>query len=135
MNILGNTSCQHARPAERCHASTALGPDWRALLPKGWAKQVVAPAIFSRFRDYEIAAERVVGYEFEDQPCYCEHRVVLADLRSDDDEEYYLAPNYWEHLVAWRLVDGRWLIHRHIAFGDSCRQTQSFFTFAEQMPR
>jgi hypothetical protein len=109
--------------------------DWRAMLPKEWAKQVVVPIGFSKFRDYEILSERVLGYEDTDNPCYCEHYFVLTDIRSDDDEVYYLAPSYWEHLVAWRLIDGRWLIHRRISCSDDCQQYQSFFSFADAMPR
>jgi hypothetical protein len=36
------------------------------------------------------------------------------DVRSDDDEEYYLAIAYSESLSAWRLHDGRWLVHRRV---------------------
>lgn len=110
---------------------------WAALLPKEWARQVVAPLCFSRFRDYEILSERVVGYDdaAEEDACYCEHYFVLTDIRSDDDEIYEVVPSYWEHLVAWRLRDGRWLIHRRISCSDDCQQHQSFFTFSEEMPR
>lgn len=112
-------------------------PDWRELLPREWANSVVEPLVFSRFRDYEIVAERVLGHahEGEDSLCYCEHYFVLTDVRSDDDETYFLAPSYGEHLVAWRLTDGRWLIHRRITFGEECQQHQSFFSFADEMPR
>lgn len=109
--------------------------NWRAMLPRAWQSQVVAPIGFSRFRDYEILSERIIGYASEDEPCYCEHYVVLTDLRSDDDVEFYLAPSYAEHLVAWRLIDGRWLIYRRISCSEDCEQHQSFFSFADEMPR
>lgn len=120
----------------RCRGDEGL-PDWRRLLPREWTACVVEPSVFSRFRDYEIVAERVLGYahEGEDAPCYCEHYVVLTDVRSDDDESYYLEPTYGEHLVAWRLIDGRWLIHRRITHGEDCQQHQAFFSFADEMPR
>lgn len=110
---------------------------WREQLPAEWAGQVVAPVFFSRFREYEIYSERVVGYEddSENEPCYCEHYFVLTDLCSDDDEIYELVPSYWEHLIAWRLRDGRWLINRRIACSEDCQSAQMFFTFAEDMPR
>lgn len=119
------TPCRHAGKT----------PAWRALLPRQWADQVVEPIGFDHYSDYEILSERVLGYEYEDCPCYCEHYFVLTNLRSDDDETYYLAPGYWEHLVAWRLRDGRWLIHRRISCNEDCDQHQSFFSFANEMPR
>lgn len=129
------------RPCARTYSSRSCGkkdlPDWRKLLPREWTGSVVEPRAFSRFRDYEILSERVLGHEHEgeDSPCYCEHYFVLTDVRSDDDETYYLAPTYGEHLVAWRLTDGRWLIHRRITHGEECQQHQSFFSFADEMPR
>lgn len=120
----------------RCHGKEDL-PDWRSVLPREWAASVVEPRAFSRFRDDEIFSERVLGHEHEgeDSPCYCEHYFVLTDVRSDDDETYFLAPTYGEHLVAWRLTDGRWLIHRRVTHGEDCQQYQSFFSFADEMPR
>lgn len=109
--------------------------DWQRGLPREWAEQVVSPTLFSRFREYEMLAERVVGYEVEDEPCYCEHYFVLNTMRSDDDDEYYVVPVYWEHLVAWRLRDGRWLVFRRLSSGEDCAQYRSFFCLAEAMPR
>jgi len=129
---------QSGQARRRCRGGDEA-PDWRALLPKDWMGLVMEPIGFKRFRDYEILSERVLGYEDAeeggDQPCYCEHYFVLTDIRSDDDESYYLAPSYWEHLVSWKLIDGRWLIHRRISCSDDCQQHQSFFSFAEEMPR
>ena len=137
MNVqkASDQSCSRTRRV-RCHGKQAL-PDWRSALPREWAVSVVEPKGFSRFRDYEILAERVLGHEHEgeDSPCYCEHYFVLTDVRSDDDETYYIAPTYGEHLVAWRFIDGRWLIHRRITHGEDCQQHQSFFSFADEMPR
>jgi hypothetical protein len=109
--------------------------DWRRDLPREWAGQVVSPTLFSRFREYEMLAERVVGYEVDDEPCYCAHYFVLNTLRSDDDDEFYLVPGYWERLVAWRLIDGRWLIFRCLSSNEDCAQSRSFFSFADEMPR
>lgn len=135
MNSLNRVGRENqGQERRRCHGADEA-PNWRALLPKDWAGRVVEPIGFKRFRDYEILSERVLGYEDEDLPCYCEHYFVLTDIRSDDDESYYLAPSYWEHLVSWKLIDGRWLIHRRISCSDDCQQHQSFFTFAEEMPR
>ncbi|PLK48220.1 hypothetical protein [Uliginosibacterium sp. TH139] len=136
MNALNLSAQASGLPqAGRCQRREAQ-PDWRAVLPKQWASSVLAPRAFERFRDYEILSERVLGYlcEGDESPCYCEHYFVLTDLRSDDDENYYLAPSYGEHLVAWQMKDGRWLIHRRITHGEAC-QSQAFFSFADEMPR
>lgn len=109
--------------------------DWREGLPQDWLGQVVRPVFFSRHRDYEIEAERVIGYEVEDEPCYCSYRVVLAELRSDDDETWFMALSHAEQLIGWRLVDDRWLIRRQISQGEDCQGSQAFFTLSAEMPR
>lgn len=124
------TCARRARPL-----SPGERVDWQRELPREWAEQAVSPTLFSRFREYEMLAERVVGYEVEDEPCYCEHYFVLNTMRSDDDDEYYVVPGYWEHLVAWRLRDGRWLVFRRLSSGEDCAQYRSFFCLAEAMPR
>jgi hypothetical protein len=109
--------------------------DWRAGLPPSWLTQVVRPVFFSRQREYEIQAERVTGFETESEPCYCRYDAVLTELRSDDDEHWYVQPVYAEQLTGWRLIDGRWLIRRQISNGERCDASRSFFTLSEDMPR
>lgn len=133
METLRTDSCLGRRPGRQ--TGNCGEPDWRAWLPRTWRVQVVAPIWFKRFRDYELLAERVLGYGDEESPCYCEHYFVLPELRSDDDEDYYIAPAYSEHMAAWKLVDGCWLIHRRILQGEDCSQGQAFFSFADEMPR
>lgn len=111
------------------------GRNWRAALPEAWRVQVVVPAFFSAARDYEIDAERVTGYETDDEPCYCRYETVLSDWRCDDDEIWRVVPEYAESIEAWRLIDGRWLVLRHIYLGEDCDSVQTFFTFADAMPR
>lgn len=110
--------------------------DWQGGLPRPWLSQVVKPVVFTCQRDYEIDASRVLGHEGEGEaPCFCRFNAVLSELRSDDDEMLYSAPVYAEQLTGWRLIDGRWLIHRHIIHGEDCQAAQSFFTLADEMPR
>lgn len=106
---------------------------WRRDLPKQWHRQVVAPLLIERFRDYEMAAERSIGRDEDDQPCYCAARFLVTDLRSDDDEEYYQVAAYAESLTAWRLRDGRWLIHRLIS--REGEGGSGFYTIGDRMPR
>ena len=72
MNALNISAprCGAASSRGRCRDKERL-PDWRNLLPKEWTACVVEPRAFSRFRDYEIFSERVVGHECEgeDSPC------------------------------------------------------------------
>jgi hypothetical protein len=109
--------------------------DWRKGLPLAWLAQVVRPVFFTLHREYEIRAERVIGYETEDQPCYCRHEVVISELRTDDDEHWFMMPVYAEHLAGWRLVDDRWLIRRQVSSGEDCSSSRAFFTLATEMPR
>lgn len=107
--------------------------DWRHDLPKEWRRLVVAPLEIERFRDYEMAAERMVGRDEDERPCYCNSRVVVMETRSDDDEEFYQVAAYAESLKAWRLRDGRWLIHRLIT--REGERGSAFYSFSESMPR
>jgi hypothetical protein len=117
--------------------------EWQEHLPKAWRGEVVAPVWFRTYNDYEITSQRIVGYQFEEQPCYCEHFFSLTELRSDDDEEFYVEPGYSEHLVAWQMRDGRWLVYRRIWHGEDRNEggseagsaQQAFFSFAQAMPR
>jgi hypothetical protein len=87
------------------------------------------------FRDHEIAARRVVGHDIDDTPCFHAYDYRLLDVRSDDDEEYYLAVAYSESLSAWRLHDGRWLVYRRVEpLGEEDAAT-SAMSIDDRMPR
>jgi hypothetical protein len=92
-------------------------PSWREDLCPVWLDLVVAPRSFRVFRDHEIAARRVVGHDGNDIPCFQAYDYRRLDVRSDDDEEYYLAVAYSESSSAWRLASAR----RTLACFPSCR--------------
>ena len=54
-------------------------------------------------------------------------------MRSDDDEEFYQVAAYAEALTAWRMRDGRWLIHRLIS--REGERGNGFYSFGDRMPR
>lgn len=93
------------------------------------------PIDFDVFREFEIAADRTIGYDDDHQPCYCATRYVLSDLRSDDDDVFYEEPVYAEFRSAWRLRDERWLIFRKLIANHACGAAHSFFSFSDSMPR
>lgn len=131
----------HLAARERTQKTAAWRADradeslWKEGLPEAWRSEVVHPVFFVRHKEYEIEAERVIGYEVEDEPCYCKLRAVITELRSDEDDNWQVVPVYSEHLIAWRLFDGRWLVLRQVFKGEDCSASRAFFTFAEQMPR
>ncbi|PQJ95563.1 hypothetical protein CXB77_15690 [Chromatium okenii] len=110
-------------------------PNWRAQLPLEWREQVIAPTSFRVFREYEIPARRIIGYDSNNQPCYCAYDYRLIDLRSDDDEEFYTALAYDESLVAWRLHNQHWLIYRCVGAFDENDHGEQQLSVAAQMPR
>ncbi|QVL50373.1 MAG: hypothetical protein KFB96_08050 [Thiocapsa sp.] len=68
-------------------------------------------------------------------PCFQADDYRRLDVRSDDDEEYDLAVAYSESVSAWRLRDGRWLVHRRIEpLGDEDAST-SALSIDARMPR
>ena len=108
---------------------------WQAHLPLTWRERVVAPLELRRYRDQEIAAERVLGYDAAGRPCYTAYRFSLTEPRSDDGEEFYAVLAYGEALAAWRLADGRWLVWREIRAEESCHEARSFYSLVQEMPR
>jgi hypothetical protein len=106
---------------------------WRTDLPIEWQDAVIAPLALETYRDYEMAAERVIGRNEDDEPCYCASRFIVTETRSDDDEEFYQVAAYAESLSAWRMRDGRWLIHRLITRDGE--RGSGFYSFGDRMPR
>lgn len=120
-------------PPARSPRRNADALDWRKDLPRQWYDCVVAPMSLKSHRDYEMAAERVVGRDEDDTPCYCRTRFIVTETRSEDDEEFYQVAAYAEALTAWRLNDGRWLIHRLIT--REHERGTGFYRFGDGMPR
>lgn len=123
----GGSVVLRGRDSRRCR--------WQDGLPERWKDCVVVPAFFWHHRDYEIQAERIVGYEDEDQPCYCEYRIDFERAKASGPAPAAEVPQYWEHVSAWRLRDGHWLMLKRLYFGATPAQEQAFFCLSAGMPR
>jgi hypothetical protein len=116
-------------PGEPCR------PRWQSLLPTHWRAQAVPPLSFQVDREYEVPARRVIGRDAAGAPCFCAYDYRLIEPRCEDDEDVYPALTYEQSLKAWRLRDGRWLVHRRLApFGDE-GDLLTGFSIDERMPR
>lgn len=109
-------------------------PAWLRHLPGEWRQAIEVPLYFEQYSEYEISAERAVGYDADDRPCFTTHRFLLTRLVSDDDEEFYEVVTYAEEMAAWRLRDERWLVFRRNS-ADQGGQPRSFYAFSTVMPR
>jgi hypothetical protein len=109
-------------------------PVWLEHLPDEWLDAVEVPLYFEQYSEYEINAERAVGYDADDRPCFATHRFLLTSLVSDDDEEFYEVVAYAEEMVAWRMRDERWLVYRRNSANQG-GQPRSFYAFSAEMPR
>lgn len=109
--------------------------DWSERVPVLWRGLTVGPLWVDVFRDSQAGAERWVGYDEEEAPCYCRYRfqVDIGALGGEADGGVH--PQYLEDLAAWRMRDGRWLIHRIIRCHADGDTSYSFYAFSEQMPR
>src|SRR6185369_16291931 len=122
-------------PANRSNPRPDGRPlEWTRHLPEGWRETVDAPLHFKRYREYEMRAERTVGYDGDDEACFTAHRFQLTSLASDDDEEFFEIVTYAEEMAAWRLRDERWLIYRAISTNGG-NAARSFYAFSSDMPR
>ncbi|WP_051295480.1 hypothetical protein [Azonexus hydrophilus] len=103
-------------------------------MPRKWQDAVDAPLYFHHYREYEIDAQRTVGYDEDDRPCFIAHEVILTRLSSDDDEEFYETVSYAESMNAWRLHDDRWLVLRSTQ-PTPCTRNGVFYAIHQDMPR
>jgi len=125
----------HAPEAARqCRRGVDNFP-WRRELPVAWSDMALPPLAFNVFREPELLAERVFGYDEDGQACFYSHCYALQDTRSDDGESFYTALAYAEQLRAWKLRDGRWLIQRQVSTDGEPAGGRRFHTFSEEMPR
>ncbi|WP_374328304.1 hypothetical protein [Azonexus sp.] len=108
--------------------------DWLRLLPAEWRDAVDAPLYFRRYREYEILAERTIGYDEDARPCFITHQFALTRLLSDDDEEFYESVSLAEEMTAWRLHDGRWLVLRNTQ-PDPGSKNGDFYAIHPDAPR
>lgn len=127
------TPFQHLLP-ERQRESAAEAVDWQRLLPREWRDAADVPLHFRHYREYEMLAERTVGYDEDERPCFVTHRFALTRLLSDDDEEFYEAVALAEEMTAWRLHDGRWLVLRNTR-PDPGSKNGDFYAIHPEMPR
>jgi hypothetical protein len=112
-----------------------LAVSWREELPAPLRAVVVAPVRFEVLQDYEMAADRTLGYDKHHAPCFCAYRYALTRLRSDDDEVFYEAPVYTQTVTSWRLPDARWLVC-HTTRGNLDRgEFHSRLFLSDAMPR
>lgn len=109
-------------------------PAWREHLPDEWRDAIEAPLYFEQYSEYEINAERAVGYDADDRPCFATHRFLLTELVTDDDDEFYEVVAYAEEMAAWRMRDERWLVYRRNSAHQG-GQPRSFYAFSAAMPR
>lgn len=122
-----NGKCRQDAPSRK-------EPDWAKHLPEGWLRAVDRPLYFKQYSEYEIDAQRTLGYDADDQPCFTAHRVQLTSLASDDDEEFYEVVSYSEEMAAWRLRDERWLVYRTINT-NTCNASRGFYAINPEIPR
>jgi hypothetical protein len=82
------------------------------------------------FQEYQLDAQRWVGYDADEQPCYTAHHYALPA----QDASAGAAVAYSEMLAAWRLRDERWLVFRLIGAGGATLP-RGFYVFSPEMPR
>ncbi|MFZ2268946.1 MAG: hypothetical protein WAV95_15325 [Azonexus sp.] len=109
-------------------------PAWLEHLPDEWRDAIEAPLYFEQYSEYEINAERAVGYDADDRPCFATHRFLLTELVTDDDDEFYEVVAYAEEMAAWRMRDERWLVYRRNSAHQG-GQPRSFYALSAAMPR
>ena len=131
------TACLYGQRARRQRSSTQSDcqPTWTDRLPAEWRDRVVPPSGFRVYREHEIPARRVLGFDGAGALCFCAHDYRLVEPRSDDDEDFYQALAYGESVAAWRLLGQGWLVHRSIAPEGDDGVAESHLSLQPQAPR
>lgn len=127
-----------AHPADHRAASPASREErfrWLDQLPAEWREMVVTPLHFASHREYEMAASRTFGYDADGTPCFYHHSYLLAEPRSDNDEDFYAVVTHGETLRAWRLRDDRWLTWQRAVCDDDGTTSRGFYAFTPTCPR
>ncbi|MFD2112603.1 hypothetical protein [Thiorhodococcus fuscus] len=137
MNDVFTSECAYGKHPRRHRRgkSDSCAPSWQNALPQEWRDRVVVPQSFRVFREFEIPARRVFGYDQGGTICYSAHDYRLIDVRSDDDEDFYETLAYAESVVAWRLNDGRWLVNRRIDSLGAEGESENDLQVEDGMPR
>lgn len=104
---------------------------WDRHLPDAWIDAVDQPLHFDHYSEYEIKAERTVGYDADYLPCFTSHSFTLPRPATDDPGGAFA---YSEEMAAWRLRDERWLIFRTITT-QPCNPPRGFYAISPDMPR
>lgn len=84
--------------------------EWLEELPDLFCSQVIAPTRFVRHVDDMAHASKVVGLDAHAQRCYVRHLHTQVEERFDIDEFPLQVAVRRERRIAWRLLDGRWLL-------------------------
>jgi hypothetical protein len=134
LSILNTPRLSHARSTTGKACQDNSSDDWLRHLPEAWLDAIEPPLYVKRYTEYEICAERSVGYDEDDTPCFTTHHYMLTSIASDDDEEFYEIVTYAEEMAAWRLRDDRWLIFRNITTSP-CNAPRGFYAISPDMPR
>lgn len=130
----GNANSRISSLAET-PARKGRAPDarvWLEDLPDEWLNAVEAPLYYAQYHEYEISAERAVGYDADDQPCFTCHRFLLT--QSGAGETCLPEITFSERMAAWRLRDERWLVFRRNSANHGS-EPASFYAFSSTMPR
>jgi hypothetical protein len=78
-------------------------------LPEEFHGKIVLPVRTERHVDHSAHASKVLGYDGDERRCFYQHVFTLTEERFDAEEFPVEVSVYHEHVLGWRLLDGRWL--------------------------
>ncbi|MBU1364218.1 MAG: hypothetical protein KKE51_10390 [Gammaproteobacteria bacterium] len=115
-----------------CKGGTPDARIWQEDLPAEWLNAIDPPLYYAHYREYEISAERAVGYDADDKPCFTCHRFLLTQGSTGETAQPVVT--FSERMAAWRLRDERWLVFRRNSANHGS-EPASFYAFSSTMPR
>jgi hypothetical protein len=111
---------------------------WRALIPNGYYYLAVKPVHFEQQEEASVRAKKIIGFDINHHQCFYMHTFTLSEERFDIDEFPMLLDVYQEHVLAWRLLDGKWIKIK--SYSDQLDHYDTNFTYLPpeilaEMPR
>jgi hypothetical protein len=82
---------------------------WNDLLPDEYVQSVIQPSRYERHAEPSANAEKIYGYDANNNRCFYYHTFLVQEEGFDVDEFPILINVYYERVVAWRKRDGQWI--------------------------
>lgn len=99
---------------------------WDEMIPAEYRDRVVRPITFEHHTEPSVSANKIIGFDVCGKRCFHFHSFLITDEGFDIDEFPILIDVYYERVIAWRLLEGKWINIK--SYSDRMDQCQRYLT-------